>query len=383
MAEKETISERIDKLMKRFDEVNTFYIRKVAEQILTIGKMNASSINRIVIMAEMNVNMADINTRLARAIRASVPELYDIYQQAMDEVYSDPRFARALEETPLSDDAKGRLEQYTRSVSLQTAGTLQNLSNTTATSDQYRRIVDKAVLAVSSGMDSYSGATRQAINELGHNGMQVVYESGYHRRLDTALRQNITNAANQIAQHGSDLMGEELGYDAYEISAHARSAPDHEPVQGKVFLKEEFERMQMGLSFQDIDGNRYDGFDRPIGEWNCMHLAMSFSTQYSVRRYSDAQLAKFAADNAKGCEIDGKHMTTYQAGQLMRKIETQVRREKDTANAARIAGDEQLRADCQRKINALSSRYTQVAKASGITPRRELMSVEGFKPVKL
>ena len=380
---KPTIDDEINKLMGRFDEVNELYIEKVARQILTIGEMNQTSINRIVIMAEMNANMAEITAKLAQAVKMGVQDLYKIYQRAMQDVYTDPRFARALTNMPLSDAAKGRLTQYTRAVSLQTAGTMQNLSNTTASSDQYRRIVDKAILAVSSGMGSYQTATRDSIRQLGYNGMQVVYESGYHRRLETALRQNIIDGAHQIAQRGSDIMGEELGFDAYEISAHARSAPDHEPVQGRVFLKAEFERMQAGESFEDVDGNHYDGFRRPIGEWNCMHLAMSFSTQYSVRRYTDEQLREWAADNAKGCQIDGKHMTTYQAVQMMRKIETQIRREKDAANAARAAGDDKLREDCQRRINVLSRKYTQVSKTAGITPRRDRMSVEGFKPVKL
>lgn len=380
---KPTIDDEINKLMSRFDEVNELYIEKVAKQILTIGEMNQSSINRIVIMAEMNANMAQISAKLAQAVRMGIQDLYKIYQQAMQEVYTDPRFARALTNKPLSNAARRRLTQYTRAVSLQTAGTMQNLSNTTASSDQYRQIVDKAVLVVSSGLGDYQSATRDAVRQLGYNGMQVVYESGYHRRLDTALRQNIIDGTNQIAQHGSDIMGEELGFDAYELSAHARSAPDHEPVQGRVFLKAEFEKMQAGEPFQDIDGNHYDSFRRPIGEWNCMHLAMSFSTQYSVRRYTNEQLAQFAADNAKGCEIDGKHMTTYQAAQLMRRIETQVRREKDAANAARAAGDDTLREECQERINRLSRKYTQVAKTAGITPRRDRMSVEGFKPVKL
>jgi hypothetical protein len=334
-------------------------------------------------MAEMNANMAKISACLARALQLGTKELYQIYQNALEEVYTDKRFARALDNTPLSQEAKGRLTQYARSVSLQTSHTMQNLSNTTASSDQYRQLMDKAILAVSSGLGDYQSVTREAVRQLGYNGMQVVYESGYHRRLDTALRQNIIDGANQIAQHGSDLMGEELGFDAYEISAHARSAPDHEPVQGHVFSKSEFAKMQAGQDCWDVDGNHYAGFRRPIGEWNCMHLAMSFSTHYSVRRYTDDQLRGWAEDNARGCEIGRKHYTTYEATQLMRKLETQIRREKDVANAARAAGDDKLREECQRKINTLSQTYTQVAKAAGITPRRERMRVNGFQPVKL
>ena len=81
--------------------------------------------------------------------------------------------------------------------------------------------------------------------------------------------------------------------------------------------------------------------------------------------------------------IDGKHYTIYQASQLMRQIETQVRREKDTANAARIAGDDVLRKECQERINALARKYQNVIQASGLKARKERMSVEGFRMVKV
>ena len=239
------------------------------------------------------------------------------------------------------------------------------------------------MLAVSSGLTDYKSATREIVRDLGYNGMQVHYESGYHRRLDTAVRQNVIDGANQIAQNGSILMGEMLGFDAYEISAHARSAPDHEPVQGRVFLKADFENMQAGLPFRDVDGTMYQSFRRPIGEWNCMHIAMSFSTQHSIRRYTDQQLAQWKMANNEGCEINGKHYTIYQATQLMRQIETEVRRQKDAANAARQAGDDVLRQQCQKKINALAAKYSQVVQTSGLTSRKDRMTVEGFRAVKV
>lgn len=378
-----TLDGQLDILSGRFEEVNKSFVDKVARQIKTIGEMNQSSINLYTIMSQMNEDMGKINAQLAAVLKISMPELFSIFQAALDDVYTDSRFERALTLSPLSDNAKAHLEHYARTVSLQTVDTMRNLSNTTVASEQYRKAVDKAVLAVSSGMQDYKSATRDVIRELGYGGMQVQYGSGYHRRLDTAVRQNVINATNQLAQHGSDLMGEQLGYDAYEITAHARSAPDHEPVQGHVFLKDQFERMQQGLDFMDIDGRSYTGFKRPIGEWNCMHLAMSFSTKYSKRKYTDQQLEQFIQDNNQGCEVDGRHYTIYGAGQLMRKIETEVRRQKDIANAARIAGDDMLRIECQKKINALAHKYAEVSNASGIKMRKDRMQVDGFKMVKV
>lgn len=378
-----TQEELLNKLMERFDDVNTVYITKVARQIKTIGELNAASMHRMEIFASMQEDIAEINRMLADAVQMAKRDVMRLFDKALNDMYHSPRFERALQETPLPEPEKARLNNYAQMVARQTAGTMENLSNTTAISGDYQKVVDKAILANTSGLDSYKGAMRDAVRELGTGGMRIEYESGHHRRLDSAIRQNIIDGSAQIAQHGSDMMGEALGYKAKELSAHLASAPDHEPVQGRVFLNGEFEKMQNGQDCTDISGTRYAGFRRQIGQWNCMHFAMSFDTRYSVRKYTDAQLKKWAEDNAKGCEINGKHYTLYQARQLMRRIETQVRREKDVANAARAAGDDDLRRQCQERINQLSKRYGDVAKASGFRERRDRMRVEGFRKVKV
>ena len=386
MLSERELEKAIATITDRLDEVNAFFIKKVAAQIRQIGELGPTNINSIVTMIDMGADVLEINTRLQEATGLNMQALFQIYQAALDDVYTDRRFAVMLQANPNGETAqraKERLTQYVQTVAVQSAQAMQNLSNTTAVSDAYKQAVDRAVLAVSSGLTDYRAATRQVVRELGYNGLQVYYASGYHRRLDTAVRQNIVDATNQIAQHGSDLMGEILGFDAVEITAHPNSAPDHEPVQGQVFLRSEFDKMQAGQDFEDVDGHRYSGFSRPIGEWNCGHLAMAFSTKHSIRRYSPEQLKEWREKNAQGCEIDGKQLTTYQADQLMRQIETEVRRWKDAANAARIVGDMAERQHCQQRINALAARYKKVADAAGLPTRKERMSVEGFKMVKV
>jgi hypothetical protein len=378
------LNKALDTIQSRFDEVNRLFIRKVAAQIAKIGELNQSSINRLTVMAEVTSDVEEITLALMNAANMTKPEVMSLYTQAMNDTYTDPRFTRAFQAgLRVPPVQRIRMVNLTQGIAAQTMLALDNLSNTTAISAPYRAAVDTAVLAVSSGLTSYTAATRDAIRQIGYNGLQVQYASGYHRRLDTAVRQNVIDATRQISQKCADAVGESLGYDAIELSAHMHSAPDHEPVQGRVFLRAEFDKMQAGVSFVDVDGNSYAGFKRPIGEWNCMHFASPFSTQYSKRLYSNEQLADWAQKNNDGCEIDGKHVTTYQAQQMMRKLETETRRWKDTAVAAQIAGDDALRRQCQTHINALAAKYGQIASVSGLTPHRNRMTVEGFKPVKL
>lgn len=373
----------LSRLLSRFDVVNSLYVRKIAEQIARIGKLNPSSMHIMTIFASMNEDIAAINQELSKQVHLAIGDLYRLYTKALNDLYESPLFRRSLELTPLPKSARERLEHYAQTVARQSAGTMENLSNTTAISGTYQEAVDKAILATSSGLTDYQSAMREVLREIGENGLQVEYESGYRRRLDTAVRQNVVNGAAQIAQHGSDIMGEALGYNAIQLTAHLASAPDHEPVQGRIFLKEEFQKMQSGQDCRDVKGRVYKGFKRQIGEWNCRHLAMSFDTERSVSRYKEEDLQKWAEENAKGCEIGGKHYTIYQASQLMRRIETQVRREKDAANVARAAGDDELRRECQRRINALAHKYEEVAKAANLAQRKGRMRVEGFRRVKL
>lgn len=373
----------LGRIQTRLDSVNRLYIRKIASQIARIGELSQSNINRLTILAEMTQDVNEITLALQQATGLNTMDIQTVYAKAMAAVYTDPRFTAAFKAgATLPPITRERTRMMVQNISAQTAQTMQNLSNTTVIAQPYQDAIDRAILATASGLGSYQEATRQVVREIGYGGMQVQYPSGYHRRLDTAVRQNVIDGTKQISQNGAKAVGEALGYDAYELSAHAHSAPDHEPVQGHVLLKSEYDMMQAGSPFMDVDGNKFAGFPRPIGEWNCKHFAFPFSTQYSKRQYTPEQLQKFISDNHKGVEMDGKHYTIYGAEQLMRQTETKVRRLKDEAIAAQIVGDDTLRWQCQQQINSLMAKYGQIAALSGLTPHRNRTVVEGFKPLK-
>ena len=378
------LNKALKKIQGRFDDVNQKYIEKVAQQILDIGELSQSSINLLVVMAEVTSNVDEITQDLMQAANKTKPEIMAIYQKAMLDTYTDPRFTRAFKAgKTVPPRQRAQLVNLTQGIAAQTMMMLDNLSNTTAISAPYRAAVDKAVLAVSSGMTSYSAATRDAIRQIGYNGLQVYYESGYHRRLDTALRQNVIDATRQIAQQCANMVGQSLGYDAKELSAHMNPAPDHEPVQGHILLNAQFELMQSGQPFVDVNGVQFGGFKRPIGEWNCRHFAFPFSTKYSKPLHSPEELQSWIDKNHDTVEIDGRQRTKYECTQMMRKLETEVRRWKDTAVMAQICGDDTLRRECQMNINKLVAKYGQIESRSGLRGHRDRMTVQGFKPVKI
>ena len=392
------LKKAVDAIAKRYSDLNIRYIRQIAEQIKAIGELNPKSLNQIAEMLRMNANLSEIVMELQRLTELTKQDVRTIMQLITEDEVMDARYlpyyaeqsglpeseiTPALAKQYAGAEAQERLRRMTLAMVAQTDDRLDNLSNTTALAEPYRQAVDRAVLAVSENVTSYTEAMRDTVRELGHAGMQVQYESGWHRRLDTAVRQNILDATGQLAQTAAITVGEALNYNAFEISAHAMSAPDHEPVQGHVFLTDEFYKLQQNQPSQDADGQQFDAIRRPIKEWNCGHFAFPFDTRFSKRKYTPEQLQKFIDDNKAGCVIGQKRYTLYEASQIMRRIECEIRREKDTAVAAQAAGDDQLRVDCQLRINHLSGLYKQVTDASGLTPRRERMTVEGFRRAKV
>ena len=75
-------------------------------------------------------------------------------------------------------------------------------------------------------------------------------------------------------------------------------------------------------------------------------------------------------------------MTRYEWTQHQRKLETAVRYEKDIAVAAKAAGDMIARREAQANINRINAEYDRISKAAGLIPRRDRMSVAGFRRVK-
>ena len=64
----------------------------------------------------------------------------------------------------------------------------------------------------------------------------------------------------------------------------------------------------------------------------------------------------------------------------MRRLETEIRREKDTVLLAQASGDDVLRRSSQVRVPQLTAKYEQVAKAAGLRTRFEKTRVAGYSP---
>ena len=69
--------------------------------------------------------------------------------------------------------------------------------------------------------------------------------------------------------------------------------------------------------------------------------------------------------------------------QLQRKIETEIRKAKDTQILARASGDDELVQESQDRISLLTKKYNKLCQESGLQPKKIRMQVSGYKRVKV
>lgn len=165
----------------------------------------------------------------------------------------------------------------------------------------------------------------------------------------------------QITQQNHD----DLGCDGWEISAHAASAPDHEPIQGKQYSDKEYEALNNSLV-------------RRIGTLNCGHAAFPIILGVNSPQYTPGQLEQFRVDNEKGVTFDGKHYTCYQATQAQRKLERSIRRQKRRVLVDEAVGDKDKLLTDQIKLQRYRQEYARFSKAAGLRTQDERLHVAGF-----
>jgi hypothetical protein len=206
---------------------------------------------------------------------------------------------------------------------------------------------------------------RQTIRDLTGNGLYTVdYQSCQRRRLDSSVRSDLMSEFTRVVQGIEGKVAGGIGTDAWEISAHNHSAEDHEPLQGRVFTNEEYEKLQSGMPARDIEGEIFQ-IDRPIGMWNCRHIAYPFMLDVSERAYPRERLDEIKEQNESGISFRGKHYTLYEAEQLQRQIETRTRRWRERkAVIQAVAGtDPAFKSDlalANGKIKALRAEYSSL-----------------------
>ncbi|MBR6523461.1 MAG: hypothetical protein IKT39_02480 [Clostridia bacterium] len=393
-----------ERIAGRINAINNEYLEETGRVLKKIGELRPKDVHQLQQMYNYGADMDRVINKLEQVSGKNVQEIYDIFDIVAKENYdySKPFYeAQGMKFIPYGENED--LQGYVKSLAKQTAGEYINLTQHTAfavfdkggksiaplymankdkvatsLSDTYTKLVDYAVTKVQLGEESYQKAIKDVCKAMVNSGIKTVdYATGYSRNLESAVRQNVLWGVKECNQNTADRIGEEFGADGYEVSYHSNPRETHADMAGKQFAK--------GPA-RYVKGVYYPSFEEEaeplLKEPNCLHFKFSILLGISAPAYSKAQLAAFKAEDNKTFEFEGKTYTKYEASQVQNALERKMVTQKELANMAKAAGDDDLRREAQGNINLLTSKYHGLCQASGLPTRAERMNVNGFRKVK-
>lgn len=245
----------------------------------------------------------------------------------------------------------------------------------------YQWALDNATMQIQSGAINYNQAIKTAVKQLADSGLKVVdYESGHRDQIDVAARRAVMTGVSQICAKYTEQSAEYLETPYFEVSAHsgARDKPgpspwsSHKEWQGRVYS------VQTGdiyPSIYEVCGlGAVDGLEGA----NCRHRRFPWVEGVSERTYTDEQLEHI--DDGLGCTYDGKTYTAYEATQMQRRVEREIRKLKREKAAYKAAGLHEDETAVSIRLRRLNSKYKAFSAAAGLPEQPERMKVLHTKP---
>lgn len=384
----------IERVIRRQEKANERILREIGRILKEIGELKFSELYSINQQLKYGESLDKIIKTLSEIANINEVEIYKMLEKSSIVNLEQSKkyyLARGIDFIPYEENIA--LQMQVESIARATNRIYSNIALTTGFTyldmggnritkpleRAYYDIIDEAIYNVQQGKETFDEALKKQIKVLGESGIQSIeYTSGTHRRIDSALRMNMQDGLNQLNIKQQEIIGEQFGADGFEVTVHEYPAEDHEMIQGHMFTKEEFNKLQdfnyMG-EIKDINDNIYvrgaEEHIRPIGELHCYHRAFSVVIGVDEPRYTQKQLEEIRTKNNDGFEFEGKHYTLYEGSQLQRRIELELRKTRETKILANSSNEQETVNKCKERERHLLSKYKEIIQLSGLPSQLE------------
>lgn len=379
-----------EELAEIFRGLEDTLLDEICSRLALKDQLNEVTVQAIRALRSHGIDLEDIEKAIRKTTGISekkLKELLDDVVERNQRYYTDlidlahvtqPETLVSVEDTwAIYEQTKQTMRNLTRSM-----GFLVDAGRTMLPpAKAYQWALDNATMQIQSGAISYNQAIKSSVQQLA-GGLKVVnYESGHVDHIDVAVRRAVMTGVNQICDQYTNQSAEYLETRYFEVSAHsgARDKPgtspwsSHKDWQGKVYYQSESgEPDPLGLYDDLVETTGYGYVDGLTGA-NCRHHKYPYVPGVSERTYTDEQLEHI--DDGLGCTFDGKTYTAYEATQMQRRIERQIRAQKKLRNAYKEAGLSEDVTAANIKLRRLNAEYSRFSKAAGLPEQPERTKV--------
>lgn len=396
--------ELLKKFSERFEQFNQRVLKELGDIIGSFKELIPKDAHKLAQQLRYNTTISDLIRELSKISSKSIKDIEKILKKVVED---NIEFASAYYQAkgldiPIYEESKA-LQHIVISMAKLSQNEFVNIARTTgfklldsdrnpiflSLEETYYRVIDEAVYAVTTGKDSYNQQMKSLLNQLADSGVRrMEYESGYTRRIDSAARMNVIDTIRQTSNECQRLFGKEFGADGVEITVENNPAPDHEDIQGRQFSHEEYQKFQNHEECRDYQGHLYKPIKnrrerRKISQYNCRHVANQIILGINRSIHSNEELQEIIDKNKLGVEIDGKRYTMYEASQLQRRIETEIRYAKEKQILAECAKDDELILKSQQRVTQLKNKYEYISKQANLAIKQEYTYVPNYKTRKI
>ena len=406
MLSEEVLDKVIERLANRIEQGNEYVLAKIGNKIDEIGRLQPTQVIQLQQIIKYGGDYDKIVKKLAEITKLNKKEIEKIFHEVAKSDYEfSKKFYDYRGKKYIPYDENSQLKKQVDALAKITNDKYTEIARSKALGfsvrdkkgniifkglkQTYNETIDQAIMSVAQGKTTFQEEMYRILKNIGISGIKTLDFNGRSVRLDSAIRMHMKDALRQLHNEIDTEFGKEFGADGVEISVHGAPAPDHELVQGRQFSNAEFQKFQSDQDAVSYDGIEFPatseetGYDRrSISQYNCYHKTFSIILGVSKPVYSDEQLQEIIDMNHEGFDFDGKHYTNYEGTQLQRRIETEVRKQKDLQILGRTSGNEKLARESQIKINQLNAKYKRLSKISGLPTMTERMRVSEYRKIK-
>lgn len=374
-----------EELAELFRALELVVLEEICSRLKAADELNEVTVQDIRALRSHGIDLKEIKKAIRKTSSISETKLNDLLDDVVErnqQYYTNViDLAHITQPETLVDAAE------VAAIRMQTLDTFRNLTASMGflvdagrtmlpPAKAYQWAMDNATVQIQSGAINYNQAIKTAVKQLADSGLKVVdYESGHHDSIDVAARRAVMTGVSQICAKYTEQSAQYLETPYFEVSAHAgaRDKPgpspwsSHKDWQGKVY----------SIRAGDIYPNIYEvcglGTVDGLEGANCRHRRFPWVEGVSERTYTDKQLEHI--DNGLGCTFDGKAYTAYEATQMQRRVEREVRKLKREKAAYKAAGLHEDEIAVSIRLRRLNAKYKAVSAAAGLPEQRERMKV--------
>lgn len=371
-----------DAIEGQFYELENRIMDDIIRRIKKAGEITSTADWQIGRLQALGYSSEEIEAFIMKALNATWPEMFELYDKVIDwEYVRNRKLYEQINAEYIPYEENEQLKQWTEAAKAQTAGTLQNLTQTMGVVEQingqmtflpltefYQRTIDAAILDITSGAFDYNSVLKRTVSTLARSGIRTIdYASGYSSRIAVAARRAVMTGITQMTGRITDYNAEKLGAEYFEVAWHANARPSHRTWQGKVWTKEQLVTV-CGLG--SVTG---------LCGVNCYHEYYPFFPGLSERNWTDEWLREQNAKEDIKRTWRGKEYTSYEATQKQRQMETSMRAQRQKVRELENGGaDPEDIMVAKARYQGQLQEYKRFCNDMNLTPQMERVYIDGL-----